>query len=104
MNPPFFRFSYIIGGYGFVKGHKRDIKVHGVCFFFWYVDRNKAQTIENIIEDYWHDTTIQMGNPTITERGEEMVQVKSDEAKGLGFYRLSILVEDIEVEKIDLRY
>jgi len=102
-NVPFFRRSYILGGYAWSKNQRKEVVVHALYYCFWHESTGVDAWMEGKVEDLWHDETIKMGNPTITKSGWELVEVMSDEAKGLGFYRLVFLVNDRPVRKVDIR-
>lgn len=101
---PFFRYSRILGGYGWIKNRKVQRYVHGLFFTFSEPDQHRKNIVRDMVEETFREQMQGLFNVTVTQDGEEVEEVMSDEAQGVGFYRAQILVNELPIEKIDLRY
>ena len=93
-----------MGGSGYFKGKRYTHRVHGVIFTF-AVDLRRAQMIKENVKIALLDKLAEYGNIKTWSEGEEFfVEVSSSEASGLGFYRAAFLEDDVETEKVDVRF
>lgn len=101
--PPFFRYSYIMGGVGYKNNIKRKWSVHGYMFQFGGCKERFNEVIRTRVKNIFYSISPDWGNYSTFE-GEECEQVDVEEVRGVGFYYPRILINDTEVEKADVRY
>jgi len=72
--------------------------------FTFSVDKTRAELVKRRVGEIWLEETERLGNLQVLEEGEEDFEpVAHEEAVGIGFYRAHYFVNDVFVEKEDLR-
>jgi len=105
MSFPFFRYSRIMGGKGYLKGLERRLVVHGYVFLF-KEDEEFISLVRDRVENVFYDIFdyVDWGNKAIVIDAEERERVDKEEVRGVGFYFPRILINDILYEKADIRF
>lgn len=100
--PPFFRYSYIIHGDGYLKGKHIYYSAHGILFTFHRPDEGRKAQLRSETWTLFIQRKPTVGKATF-EIGEEIEEVTHEESRGIGFYWAHFLWNDKFYYKGDYR-
>lgn len=96
----YFRYNFIIGGRGSLRGRSYRVTVHSLFFSFSKKDLELVKIAQGEAFEIYRKV---VPDWFIRGIGEGWEKVEPHEAKGIGFYYLHVLLNDKLVKKVHLR-
>lgn len=78
---------------GYLRNRKEGVNVHGIIFTFYEPKARDKSAVKEKTREVYDEFRGIFGNEKV-EEDEAVDQVAADEAKGIGFYYIQVLVND----------